>query len=281
MITLENDVLCLEIAEQGAELVRVFDKRTNRERVWDANDTYWSRVSPVLFPIVGRVKDGYTLIDGKRYDLTQHGFLRDQLFTVELENETAATLVHTSDSKFLDIYPFEFEVRLGYELKENQLVVKWEVENVGEKTMYYCIGGHPAFMMESGRNYHFRLQGKEVSFVSLEEGHVSKLTPVEEIPLIDVNYENFKNDATIYSNIDVVELINDENVVDVRVECYGFDFVGLWGNTKHGHMSPFVCIEPWLGITDDVDSNHEFVNKRGIRSVEVSKIDSNQYTIIF
>lgn len=281
MILIENNELQVGINLKGAEMWRVYDKSKNEERLWNGDVTYWSRVSPVLFPNVGRVKNGFTFIDGERYELEQHGFLRDQMFEVENQTGTSVVFCFRSDGKFLNVYPYDFEARLSYELKGKTLDVVWDIKNLSDKTMFYSIGGHPAFMMDVNRSYHFELEGNDVKLLTLEDGHIDKLLDADNNVSVDVNYENFKDDAVIYSNINRVELIDDFGNLHVAVDCEGFDFVGLWGNTKHGHMSPFVCIEPWLGITDDVNSDNIFHNKRGIRSILSGEVDHNLYTIHF
>ncbi len=280
MITITNDLLKVSIKRHGAELVSAIEVVSGKERMWSGSDKYWGKVSPILFPIVGRVKDNYTFIDGQKYELTQHGFLRDQDFEVETLEGDSVTFVYRSEGKHLEAYPYEFEVRVGYVLKEGTLNVNWDVLNLSDNTMYYSIGGHPAFAISQEDNYSFELIGnKESSLITINEGHVDKEIPVTTPVQVDITYDALKNDAIIYSNIDTVILTNSDKSECIEVKCEGFDYVGLWANTKHGHLPPFVCIEPWLGITDDLTSNHQFTQKRGIRELESQRQESTGYSI--
>lgn len=282
MISISNDLLTVSIKLHGAELVSVVESNGGIERMWRGTEDYWGKVSPILFPIVGRVKDNFTYINGSRYEMTQHGFLRDQVFELEEKNNDKVTLVYRSLGKHLEVYPFEFEVRVHYILDEGRLDVKWEVKNLSEETMLYSIGGHPAFAINPEDNYSFDLIGtKKSSLITIHDGHVDKEVPTD-LPInVPVTYDELKNDAVIYSNIDTVILKNDKNDQRIEVTCEGFDFVGLWANTKHGHLPPFVCIEPWYGITDDVDSDHQFSSKKGIRSLEPGSFETTGYSIKF
>ena len=77
MKTIENDLLLVQINERGAEVREVLHKESGRQYMWSGDPAYWGRVSPVLFPIVGRLKDDQYKIDDQTYQLSQHGFLRD------------------------------------------------------------------------------------------------------------------------------------------------------------------------------------------------------------
>ena len=55
--TIENEELILVISSHGAEVRSLKDKKTGREYMWCGDAAHWGRVSPVLFPIVGAVKD--------------------------------------------------------------------------------------------------------------------------------------------------------------------------------------------------------------------------------
>lgn len=282
MHTIENDLLRVSVKLAGAELVEVFDKHRNQNRMWSGSDSYWGKVSPVLFPIVGRVKDNYTYINGERYEFTQHGFLRDQVFELESIDASRLVMLYESKGRHKASYPFEFEIRISYELQGNTVAINWDVKNLSDTTMLYSIGGHPAFSINPEDDNFFEMSGtKESSLIRLDQAHVSTFEPVSQPITVDVTYDNLKNDAIIYSNIDKVVLKNSTNDAQVIVECEGFDFVGLWANTKHGHMPPFVCIEPWLGITDDIDSDHQFENKRGIRKLSPLSTEKTGYKVEF
>jgi galactose mutarotase-like enzyme len=173
MQTLKNQILTVKINHKGAELVSLFHEDTQTEYIWSADATFWGKFSPVLFPIVGALKDNLFRFEGQEYHLSRHGFAREREFTMENMDDESVTFLLTHDEESLKVYPFFFEFRLRYELHENQLSVTYSVKNTGNKSsqsaetlsdfaslfyggesdsyiensekMYFSVGGHPAF----------------------------------------------------------------------------------------------------------------------------------------
>lgn len=88
-ITITNGVLTAIIDTQGAELKSLKDGSGN-EYMWEGNPKYWGKHSPVLFPIVGTLKNNSYLYNGNIYALTRHGFARDNVFTVQEQQDDRA-----------------------------------------------------------------------------------------------------------------------------------------------------------------------------------------------
>ena len=65
--TIENDYLKVTVSDHGAELTSVYDKAQDFERIWCADPAVWNRHAPVLFPFVGKVKDGAYRYNGNTY----------------------------------------------------------------------------------------------------------------------------------------------------------------------------------------------------------------------
>ena len=162
---LENERLCVEITELGAEILRVYDKKYGREVVWEADPAYWKRHAPVLFPNVGKTYRNTVLINGIHYPTSQHGFARDSMFKCTNSTRDSASFLLVSNEETKEVYPFDFELVITYTLKEKSLCVKWEVRNPGEEEMYFTIGGHPAFRFskpeEKKTDYILKFPGKE------------------------------------------------------------------------------------------------------------------------
>lgn len=280
MINLENDYLKVTIALDGAEIRSVFDKSRGIERMWHADAKYWGRTSPVLFPIVGQVKGGSYTFDEKDYNLSQHGFLRDQKFELESSSENQVSFIYESLDKMKDVYPFEHRVTITYTLVEKTVSVTWKVENCDTQEMYYSIGAHPAFNL-NGDHYEFEFETRgDVREFSLKQGLVANSEIITVKP-VEVNVENLQNDAIIYDNIDAVSLINRDNGELTRLACPGFDYVGLWMPVTDGNLAPFVCIEPWMGITDSFDEYGDFRNKLSIKKLAPEKQESYEYTVSY
>ena len=162
---LENDRLCVEIAEQGAEVTRIYDKKSDTELLWEADPKYWKRHSPILFPNVGKTYRSTVRINGIQYPTSQHGFARDNKFKCVRETTDTVSFLFASNEETKEVYPFDFDLIITYKLDGRTLMVKWEVVNTGEEEMYFTIGGHPAFRFagadEGKSDYILKFPGKE------------------------------------------------------------------------------------------------------------------------
>ena len=214
-VKLENEFLCVEIAEMGAEVTRIYDKTEDNEILWEGNPVYWKRHSPVLFPNVGKTYKNRVLINGTQYPTSQHGFARDNVFTcIEAANEKASFMLRSSEET-KEVYPFDFELHINYKLNKKELTVEWQVKNCGDETMYFTIGGHPAFRFakpeETKADYVLKIPGKEkIEYVlidiscgcaNVDEVHTLQLSE-ETYPLSD---EMFANDALVVDNGQIEE----------------------------------------------------------------------------
>ena len=162
---LENEFLLVEIAAQGAEVTRIFNKKDETDVLWEGNPVFWCRHSPLLFPYVGKTYQNKLWIDGKQYDTEKHGFARTSLFDCVAESENSVTYMLKDSEETKKMFPYAFELYVTYTLEENRLNVKWEVKNPADKTMYFCIGGHPAIRFakpeEKKTDYVLKFPGKK------------------------------------------------------------------------------------------------------------------------
>src|SRR5579871_168498 len=145
MYSIENDKLSISVSTKGAELQSIFHKKFKIEYIWSGDPAFWGKKSPVLFPIVGTLKDDTYLFNKKSYHLTRHGFARDLEF--EVINHTGDSVTFSIKSNFstLKQFPFEFEFSVRYTLTEDQLTVTYIVKNNSSGDCYFSVGGHPAF----------------------------------------------------------------------------------------------------------------------------------------
>ncbi len=146
MKTLKNTALTLNISLHGAELTSIRDS-FGREFLWQADPAFWKRHSPVLFPIVGSLWDKHFRVDGREYEMGQHGFARDMDFRLVSEREDEMWFELNSSPETLAKYPYEFTLRIGYRLEANKIHVMWEVSGDDSQTMWFQIGAHPAFYL--------------------------------------------------------------------------------------------------------------------------------------
>lgn len=146
MKTLKNKALTLNISLHGAELTSIRDS-FGREFLWQADPAFWKRHSPVLFPIVGSLWDKHFRVDGREYEMGQHGFARDMDFRLVSEREDEMWFELKSSPETLVKYPYVFTLRIGYRLEANKIHVMWEVSGDDSQTMWFQIGAHPAFYL--------------------------------------------------------------------------------------------------------------------------------------
>jgi len=145
MHQIENEFLKVRVREYGAELISVFDKKNKIEHLWQADENIWGWHAPVLFPVIGRCLNDEIEIEGTKYKMKKHGFARKSNFKL-LELSQEKMIFELTDSEAtLKIYPYKFELLIGYRLSGNKLHVSYEVRNKDDKPIYFQIGGHPAF----------------------------------------------------------------------------------------------------------------------------------------
>lgn len=291
LITIENDWLSVEIATSGAEVRKVYHKKNELDYMWSGDSTYWGRVSPVLFPIVGRLKQDQYQVGGKTYEMSQHGFLRDVEFEIVKQTTTNVSFVFSSDRQFIHKYPYEFKAYIHYTVKENELIVKWEIVNEDEKEMYFSIGGHPAFNVpllesETFTDYHVNLVpaiNQEVKEYEIKDALIHEKGTAHHIDKIQLSNSLFKNDALVYSNIQSAKLVSKKSDHSVEVRFENFPFVGIWSKYMEDidESAPFVCIEPWYGIADTYDTTGKLKDKLGINKLEIGGVFEADYKIRF
>lgn len=276
---IKNSFITAQIKSFGAELNSLKKCDENFEYIWQANSKYWARYSPVLFPIVGRLKEDSYFYKNKKYSLSQHGFARDKEFEIVQNEVDFIEFRLKSDEKSLEFYPFFFELNIGYKLDKNSLIVSYKVKNKSDEKMYFSIGAHPAFNTQVG------------DFLEFENIKTTKRYFLDEKGLIykneDLNLENsklyldkdlFKDDALVFidSNIKQITLKNIENKSKVKVKFDNFPYLGIWSKPND---APFVCIEPWFGVADEENANQKIEDKKGILSLEKEEEFFCFYTI--
>jgi galactose mutarotase-like enzyme len=278
-VKLQNQFLQAEITLCGAELI-FFGNETTGNVLWSKQTDHWNRVAPNLFPIVGRlVNDSYTL-QGKSFRMTQHGFARDREFEVVEHTDSSLRLRLLSDSESMDIYPFSFVFDVCYSLTENGIAISYETQNTGTETMYYSVGGHPAFYLEEGlENYYLefdtaiQLERENLvgSYFSGESSYYGVSTH------LNLGDELFETDAFVLKapEFKSVSLKHQDGRTLIQMNCNSWTAIGFW--TKKG--APFLCIEPWWGWADHADASGKLEEKTGIRKLNPGESEQLRYSI--
>lgn len=279
MQTIKNQKIAVKINSKGAELVSLFNQENQTEYMWNADPTFWGKSSPVLFPIVGVLKENTYHFEGQTYTLPRHGFARDREFVVEKSEENSVTFLLISDEKSLKVYPFEFEFRLIYFLENNTLHVTYSVKNIGENKMYFSVGGHPAFAVPLSENTtyddYFLEFNKTENFKRwglTSEGLIDaqSFDFLIDTYKLDLTKELFYDDAIVFKNLESSSVIlkSDKTNRQLKFDFEGFPYLGIWAAKD----ANFVCIEPWCGIADAANHTQELTEKEGIVVLDLDEI---------
>ncbi len=264
IITLSNSIISAQIKSLGAELCSLKDN-TNRDYIWEGNPAFWGKHSPVLFPIVGTLKNNTFYHNDKKYTLSRHGFAREKEFQLVEKTESSATFSLQSNSETLKNYPFKFELQIQYILIGTTLELTYRVINKDNTDMPFSIGAHPAFALPRDfEDYSLAFEEVEpLEYTLLENDLVSKQT--EKIKTnsntVPLTYELFESDALIFKTLksNSLTIVEKENPI-LKVQFENFPNLGIW--TKVG--APFICIEPWFGYSDTTESKGNLFEKEGI-----------------
>lgn len=279
-ITIKNEFLKVEICPKGAELVSVY--KGQEKFLWEIDRSFWDKTSPVLFPIVGGLKEGSYEFDGRKYQLPRHGFARDYDFEITESTEDSATFTLKHSHQTLEIYPFEFTLSIKYYVLENKLFIQYIITNTSSINMYYSIGAHPAFsIVGSLENYSLEFdRADNLTAYKLSNNLFSGETKeiVLDEKLLPLNYSLFEQDAIVLKNSTTSHLtLLKDQVPKFKVSFPDFPFVGIWTKTN----APFICIEPWLGLADSHHTSGKLEEKEGILSLTPESTQSHQWSVEF
>lgn len=279
MITIKNDYLTAKINEVGAELKSLVCNDT--QYIWTGDERFWAGSAPLLFPICSGLKDDEYYLDGKKYTLQKHGYARFCKFEVENQVEDSVTFLLCSNEESLKQFPFRYELRVTYTLENKTLKVKYDVKNLSDDTMYFSIGAHEGYYCPEGiEEYDVILPEAETLDSTVLEGNVlgnNKVRIIENSDRIALKYDYFAVDALVFKDMKARSAVlkNRNNGKAVKVTFEGCDYFLLW--TKPD--APYICLEPWCGISDNKDTDKNFKTKEGIRQIAAGGNFVNEHSI--
>lgn len=274
MITIENDNFKAEIDEHGAQLTHLINKEENFDYIW--NGEQWKKHAPVLFPAIGRSNQDKYVLDGKTYEMPQHGFVSDQNFNVNTKTENMVALELVANEETKQLYPFDFKLTVTFNLLSTGLALSFAVENNSDQQMPFSLGSHPAFNLPI--NGIGKFENYEIEFTGINEplrayeivktpapyrtGKEESLTETGDGKL-KLNHTLFKPGLRIISNPGVkkVRLSSPTTEHEVELDVSQFANVCLW--TMEDQDVPFLCIEPFNGLPDVLGDPVDWMNKEG------------------
>jgi galactose mutarotase-like enzyme len=285
MIYLENDFLKAGFSLKGAELQQLLNIKNGEDYLWKGDTEFWGKFSPVLFPIVGGLKENTYLYNDVKYTLSRHGFARDKEFSLEVQksNELLFTLSDTPETHA--VYPFQFKLGIRYALDNNTLRCSYEVLNTDNKEILFSIGGHPAFAINTSEDvaysdYYLQFdQDTTIEYHQIENDLISNNTQVLELDKgkLELQHELFYNDALVIKTLksEKIRLANNKNSNRLDFEFHNFPYFGIWAAKD----ADFVCLEPWCGIADVIGHDQSLENKEGIVKLSQDELFTRTWSV--
>lgn len=277
MIELENKTLKLSVDLSG-QWTSLYDKENEVEHLFAGSPHSYNRQAPLLFPIIGLLKDNKYIHHGQLYELGRHGFLRDQSFDVLSQTKNEVVLWFTHNDQTYEVYPFEFGIELRISLKKNKVVTKTIITNLGKNPMYFNFGSHPGFNINHHEENKVILSGKkEMGEFILEDGFVKDYKTIDqnEFNLKDLNLE----ETVVYHNIKKATIETPTHYLSMSLNPTST--IALWStqNSQTNSMEQMICVEPWWGMSDCTFHNQHLKDKKGIFKLLENESKKFEYTL--
>lgn len=270
MIGIKSSALSATLNPLGAELWTLHDAE-GRSLMTDADPAFWTGHAPLLFPIVGGLRDDrYRLRNGRSFSLPRHGFARRSTFEVVEQTAAHALFRLTESADTLAVWPFPFRLDMAYRVEGATLFTTATIANTSDAPMPFSFGHHPAFAWPLP--YGAEKDAHRIRFDQPEPAPIRRLdnsgqilatpqpTPVQDRDLTP-DAALFEADAIIWDHLESRSLLwGAAGGPNLRIDFPDFPLLGLW--QKPG--AHYLCIEPWAGIADPVGYDGVLEDKPGV-----------------
>lgn len=286
---IKSNLASAEIKLMGAELTSLMDSE-GTQYLWQGDPAFWGSQSPVLFPIVGSLRDNTATIGGnKTCSMGRHGIVKKMEFKLIDSTENSATYSVCSTPESKESYPYDFELQVKYSLSEKVLTIAYTVINKDSEVMPYFVGAHPGFNCpllegEAFEDYVIEFDQKEYACCP-RPVKATNLIDVEHRTLILNNEKTFPLDHTWFSydlqmfdqlKSRSAKLYNPKTGRGVQLDFAGFDYLVVWSSKNGGN---FVAIEPWTGTCTCTDEDNIFEHKRGVKFLAPNESATHSFTV--
>lgn len=259
--TIKNDKIEVSVEDLGAQMRSIKDA-TGKEYLWQGDENYWNGSAPNLFPYIARLTEGKYILKGRTYEMPKHGFLRNSVLKLKEKTQTKMVFSLTDSEETYKMYPYHFEIKVKYELFENELKVSYNVANKDKKVMYFGVGGHPGFQVPVEKELSFEdyfiefAKGTDVKRVGMSEDCFvtgkDEAFPLEENRRLYLHHNLFDDDAIILKDApSKVVLASEKGSARIEMETSHLEYLGIWH--KPASDAPYVCIEPWSSLPSKKD----------------------------
>ena len=278
IISISSNSLTASIDTMGAQLMSL--RKGESEYLWQGDSNWWPRRAPILFPIVGVLKDSKAESAEGTISLARHGLARLNQFEVVEQSTSSVTLQLKSTEETRTSYPYDFELKLIFSVAGDTLTQTYEVTNPANVVLPFTLGAHPAFNIPipgveaaSLDQYHLLFTRSWTSYGPsiTDKGLCDYTTPqrlIVDSDTLPLSWELIDREKTI-----TLEDVPDRRITlapnaeasskahGIQMDFEGFDYLGIWSAAPG---CPFVALEPWCGIADTVDTDGIFEHKPGI-----------------
>lgn len=286
---ISNSRLTVTVSDYGAQLQSVLLDGT--ERLWQGDPAVWDERSPILFPFVGRIKEGKYTFEGKEYPAEgPHGFARRSVFSLVEQGDSFLTYRLTASKTTKAVYPFDFVLDITYRIEENRLTQSFTVTNPEERTIYYSFGAHPGFLVPPTEGSAFDdwylefAEGETLNQAMLDGMFMSRR--VEPCRFAKGNkialyHAMFDDDAFILTGLKNKKFVlkNDKTKEQIASDCSDFEYIAFWQAAGSG--AKYVCIEPWNGLPSDATDPEDLTVKRDMRTLAPKKSETCSVSYTF
>ena len=293
IISISSNSLTASIDTMGAQLMSL--RKGESEYLWQGDSNWWPRRAPILFPIVGVLKNGNAESAEGTVTLARHGLARLNQFEVVEQSVFSVTLQLKSTEETRKVYPYDFELKLIFSVAGDTLTQTYEVTNPANVVLPFTLGAHPAFNIPipgveatSLDQYHLSFTRSWTSYGPsiTNDGLCDYATPqklIMDSDTLNLSWELIDREKTI-----TLEDVPDRRItlaanVDatskthgIQMDFEGFDYLGIWSAAPG---CPFVALEPWCGIADTVDTDGVFEHKPGMINLEPGQSIAKTFNI--
>ena len=284
---ISNKFFTAKVDSLGAQLVSL-KGCGGHEYLWVGDPEYWREHAPVLFPIVGALRENHTRIDGQWYEMTRHGFAKRMEFALKEQGEDYLALSLEASGETRAMYPFDFTFIVTYTLTDEGISTRFTVKNTGERPMPYSVGGHPGFNLPVDEEAEFedytiqfrQNECQDCPVIDLGTGLIDGERKGfhldgKEIPL---QHSLFYQDALVFEHLNsqTVRIVNKKTGRGIEMDFAGFPMLGIWSAVNDG---PYVCLEPWTGCATLSTEGDEFREKEGMRELAPGGEAEHSFTV--
>ncbi len=281
IITIHDDAMEASVDTAGAQLMSL--KKDGGEYLWQRDPKWWPRCAPVLFPIVGNIRDDRADSEQGEIRFGRHGLARNYEFEVTEATESLVRMQLESSDDTRAVFPYDFRLEMTYALSDGALEQRFTVTNIGDVTLPFVVGGHPAFNVpapgcETEDFGDYVLQFAEPwtyssPTINTTTGLIdfqTRFSLVEDSDTLQLSHRLFDVDTLIFEDVPLrtVKMVGPSGH-GMQIDFDGFDYFGVWSAAND---APFVALEPWRGTATGTDESDVFESKRGMDLLDAGDV---------